>query len=89
MALDFAAAYDDLNPNDHDDRFYAALDEELQATRVLDLGVRHRKADTALGPEAPSAGVHVVLGGLEARRGGGLPGVGGVGSIRSATSCQV
>jgi SAM-dependent methyltransferase len=38
MVLDFAAAYDDLNPNDHDDRFYASLADELQATRVLDLG---------------------------------------------------
>jgi SAM-dependent methyltransferase len=38
MALDFAAAYDELNPDDHDYRFYAALAGELGATRVLDLG---------------------------------------------------
>ncbi|MEV0396376.1 class I SAM-dependent DNA methyltransferase [Polymorphospora rubra] len=38
MALDFAAAYDDLNPDDHDYRFYASLADDLQATRVLDLG---------------------------------------------------
>ncbi|HET6481174.1 MAG TPA: class I SAM-dependent methyltransferase [Actinoplanes sp.] len=38
MALDFAAAYDELNPADHDYRFYAALADELHATRVIDLG---------------------------------------------------
>jgi SAM-dependent methyltransferase len=38
MALDFAAAYDDLNPDDHDYRFYASLADDLRATRVLDLG---------------------------------------------------
>jgi SAM-dependent methyltransferase len=38
MALDFAAAYDELNPDDHDYRFYAALADELGASRVLDLG---------------------------------------------------
>ncbi|MET7401642.1 class I SAM-dependent methyltransferase [Dactylosporangium sp. NPDC005572] len=38
MALDFAAAYDELNPDDDDHRFYAALADELGATRVIDLG---------------------------------------------------
>ena len=38
MTLDFAAAYDDLNPDDDDYRFYAALAADLRATRVLDLG---------------------------------------------------
>jgi SAM-dependent methyltransferase len=38
MAWDFAAAYDDLNPDDHDYRFYTSLADDLQATRVLDLG---------------------------------------------------
>ncbi|WP_250003569.1 class I SAM-dependent methyltransferase [Actinoplanes sp. M2I2] len=38
MALDFAAAYDELNPDDRDHRFYAARAAELGATRVLDLG---------------------------------------------------
>ncbi|MEV8510687.1 class I SAM-dependent methyltransferase [Dactylosporangium sp. NPDC051484] len=38
MALDFAAAYDELNPDDDDYRFYAALADELGATRVIDLG---------------------------------------------------
>jgi SAM-dependent methyltransferase len=38
MPLDFAAAYDDLNPDDHDYRFYASLADDLRATRVLDLG---------------------------------------------------
>ena len=36
MALDFAAAYDELNPADHDHRFYAALAARLGATSVLD-----------------------------------------------------
>jgi SAM-dependent methyltransferase len=38
MALDFAAAYDQLNPDDDDYRFYAALADELGAVRVIDLG---------------------------------------------------
>jgi SAM-dependent methyltransferase len=38
MPLDFAAAYDDLNADDHDYRFYATLADDLRATRVLDLG---------------------------------------------------
>jgi SAM-dependent methyltransferase len=38
MAFDFAAAYDDLNADDDDYRFYSALADELGATRVLDLG---------------------------------------------------
>ena len=38
MALDFAAAYDELNPADHDHRFYAALAARLGAARALDLG---------------------------------------------------
>jgi SAM-dependent methyltransferase len=38
MAFDFAAAYDELNSDDHDYRFYAALADELGATSVLDLG---------------------------------------------------
>ncbi len=38
MVLDFAAAYDDLNPDDHDHRFYASLADDIRATRVLDLG---------------------------------------------------
>ena len=38
MAFDFAAAYEELNPNDHDYRFYAALADDLQASRVIDLG---------------------------------------------------
>ncbi|MCO8269669.1 class I SAM-dependent methyltransferase [Actinoplanes sp. TRM 88003] len=38
MALDFAAAYDELNPADHDYRFYTALAVELGATSALDLG---------------------------------------------------
>ena len=38
MAFDFQAAYDELNPADHDYRFYAALAHELGSTRVLDLG---------------------------------------------------
>lgn len=38
MALDFAAAYDRLNPDDADHRFYAALADEIGAGRVLDLG---------------------------------------------------
>jgi SAM-dependent methyltransferase len=38
MALDFAAAYDELNPERHDHRFYVSLADDLQATRVLDLG---------------------------------------------------
>ncbi|MCM4082515.1 hypothetical protein [Paractinoplanes hotanensis] len=37
-ALDFAAAYDELNPADNDHRFYAALAARLGATSVLDLG---------------------------------------------------
>ncbi|WP_432967345.1 class I SAM-dependent methyltransferase [Dactylosporangium sp. CA-233914] len=38
MVLDFAAAYDQLNPDDDDYRFYAALADELGVTRVIDLG---------------------------------------------------
>ncbi|MFC7549230.1 class I SAM-dependent methyltransferase [Plantactinospora sp. GCM10030261] len=38
MAFDFAAAYDGLNPDDHDYRCYAGLADEFRATRVLDLG---------------------------------------------------
>ena len=38
MAWDFAAAYDELNADDDDYRFYAALADELRATRALDLG---------------------------------------------------
>lgn len=38
MTFDFAARYDDLNPGDHDYRFYAALAAEYDARRVLDLG---------------------------------------------------
>ncbi|XVU21899.1 class I SAM-dependent DNA methyltransferase [Actinoplanes sp. CA-054009] len=36
--MDFAESYDDLNPDDHDHRFYAALAAELGATSALDLG---------------------------------------------------
>jgi SAM-dependent methyltransferase len=36
--VDFAAAYDDLNPDDHDYRFYARLAAECGTTRVVDLG---------------------------------------------------
>ncbi|WP_433362400.1 class I SAM-dependent methyltransferase [Actinoplanes sp. CA-142083] len=38
MALDFAAAYDELNPGRDDHLFYLALASEAGATRVLDLG---------------------------------------------------
>ncbi|GAA1610441.1 class I SAM-dependent methyltransferase [Actinoplanes couchii] len=38
MGLDFAAAYDALNADDHDYRFYAGLADEVGAGRVLDLG---------------------------------------------------
>lgn len=38
MSFDFQAAYDELNPADHDYRFYAALAASLGAQRVLDLG---------------------------------------------------
>ncbi|MFF5084909.1 class I SAM-dependent DNA methyltransferase [Actinoplanes sp. NPDC000266] len=36
--MDFADAYDELNADDHDYRFYAALAGDLGATSVLDLG---------------------------------------------------
>ena len=36
--MDFAAAYDDLNPDDYDYRFYAGLAAGCGATRVVDLG---------------------------------------------------
>jgi SAM-dependent methyltransferase len=38
MALDFAAAYDELNPDDRDHRFYLGLAAELGVTSALDLG---------------------------------------------------
>jgi ubiquinone/menaquinone biosynthesis C-methylase UbiE len=38
MSFDFHAAYDELNADDHDYRFYASLAQELGAHRVLDLG---------------------------------------------------
>jgi SAM-dependent methyltransferase len=38
MGLDFAAAYDELNPDDEDYRFYAGLADEVGAGRVVDLG---------------------------------------------------
>lgn len=38
MVWDFAAAYDRLNPDVRDHRFYAALAGETGATRVVDLG---------------------------------------------------
>lgn len=38
MGFDFAAAYDALNADDDDYRFYAALADEFGATSVLDLG---------------------------------------------------
>jgi 2-polyprenyl-3-methyl-5-hydroxy-6-metoxy-1,4-benzoquinol methylase len=38
MTFDYHAAYDELNADDHDYRFYAAFADELSAHRVLDLG---------------------------------------------------
>jgi SAM-dependent methyltransferase len=38
MSFDFHAAYDELNADDHDYRFYATLADELDARRVVDLG---------------------------------------------------
>ena len=38
MSFDFHAAYDELNADDHDYRFYGAVAGQLQAGRVLDLG---------------------------------------------------
>ena len=38
MSFDFHAAYDELNADDHDYRFYATLAEELDAHHVVDLG---------------------------------------------------
>lgn len=38
MTFDFAAAYDALNPDDADHRFYAALADSLGAAHVVDLG---------------------------------------------------
>lgn len=38
MSFDFQAAYDELNPADHDYRFYAALAASVGAPRAVDLG---------------------------------------------------
>jgi ubiquinone/menaquinone biosynthesis C-methylase UbiE len=38
VPFDFQSAYDALNADDHDYRFYAALAHELRAHHVLDLG---------------------------------------------------
>lgn len=38
VPFDFQAAYDQLNADDHDYRFYAAVTHELRAEHVLDLG---------------------------------------------------
>jgi SAM-dependent methyltransferase len=38
VTFDFAAAYDELNADDHDYRFYAGVAAEVGAERVLDLG---------------------------------------------------
>lgn len=38
MAFDFSAAYDELNPADHDHRFYADLARDLGVADAVDLG---------------------------------------------------
>lgn len=38
MSFDFQAAYEDLNPSDHDYRFYAGLARSRGVRRVVDLG---------------------------------------------------
>lgn len=38
VPFDFQAAYDQLNADDHDYRFYAGVAQELRAQHVLDLG---------------------------------------------------
>lgn len=38
MPFDFQAAYEDLNPSDHDYRFYAGLARSRAVRRVVDLG---------------------------------------------------
>lgn len=38
MAFDFSAAYDELNPADHDHRFYADLARDLAVADAVDLG---------------------------------------------------
>lgn len=38
MPPEFATAYDALNPADDDYRFYAAVADQVRATRILDLG---------------------------------------------------
>jgi SAM-dependent methyltransferase len=55
MALDFAAAYDDLNPDDQDHLCYATLADELGATRVLDLGCGTGRLTRALAARGRTA----------------------------------
>lgn len=38
MTIDFQASYDELNPNDHDYRFYADLAAERGTQKAIDLG---------------------------------------------------